>query len=190
MRKITIQPKDEQQMQEWIEKLNAAQVWHQVQEENGEIRIELAEASAQRVLGIKPEMSKGKRVVFRILLGITAFVFVIFVIGMIFAVNAEVNKPVKTPDEMSREELTAYFHEKFGAYSDWRFQYEDWIKRNYVKYPRTFEKEEIRIFPIEPDSLTYVFIFSAENAFGVRSDHSVTSVIDSSGKLMRVVSFQ
>jgi hypothetical protein len=186
MRKMTIKPKDEQQLQEWIEKLNAAQVWHEVQEENGEIRIELAEASAKRVLGIQPETPKltAKNAWKPILV----FGIPILFLVLIFMPGTE--PPQKSPDEMSREELTDYFHDKFGIYSEWSIDYVAFLKNNYVKYPRTFKKEEVQIFPISVDSMSHVFVFSAENAFGVRSDHSITSVIDSSGNLMRVVSFQ
>lgn len=187
MRKMTIQPKDEQQLQEWIEKLNAAQVWHQVQEENGEIRIELAEASAKRVLGIQPEAPTKKM---RLVGNLIVLGFLLFVVTCSVLVSSDDPEPWKDPATMSREELTTYFEKKFGFYSDWNIQYGQWVKKNYCNYPRTYRTEMVQIYPITPDSMTYVMLFSAENAFKQRTDHSITSVIDSSGNLMRVVSFQ
>jgi hypothetical protein len=50
--------------------------------------------------------------------------------------------------------------------------------------------EDYRMLTYIPDSMVLVLEFSAENDFGVRTDHSITVVTDNQGAISRVVSAQ
>jgi hypothetical protein len=69
-------------------------------------------------------------------------------------------------------------------------QFTEYVKREAVRNPRTFEVEDYRMLTYIPDSMVLVLEFSAENDFGVRTDHSITVVTDNQGAISRVVSAQ
>jgi hypothetical protein len=119
----------------------------------------------------------------KFIINVLAFGMVL-VVGLCFWTGAFTPDP---PKQMTWKEANA---EDFGLSSDFAVKM-GLMTNKMVRYPRTKNLEEYRVFTIEPDSVTVVYMYSAENAFGVRSDHSVTVVGDvRTGGIARVVSVQ
>lgn len=134
------------------------------------------------------DMTKGQKIAFGCL-GIIALLIVVS-IGMGLYLESQMpDLEPKTVEDMTDEQYQAHINKTYGLYSDWMIGYSRSVKTNYANYPRTFEKEGVRCIPINRDSFTHVFLWSAENAFKQRTDHSVTSVVETkTGNVLRVVS--
>ena len=182
MQKTTLTPTNDIQLQHWIDKLKAAEVEYDIQTLGGKPVLVLDEDAAETVLGIEKPKPRPKWIKY-LLIAVALFWAIILIIP-----PSEVE--AKPLSEMTEEELNIYYTEVFGTKGDWVWDYSVYVGKNYTNFPKTMLVKEVRIFPIDKDSLTHVLIYEAKNAFGVPSDHSITSVINSNGEIERVVSYQ
>jgi hypothetical protein len=134
------------------------------------------------------DMTKGQKIAFGCL-GVIALLIAVS-IGMGLYLESQMpDLEPKTVEDMTDEQYQMHLNKTYGLYSDWMIGYSRSVKATYPNYPRTFKKEGVRVIPINRDSFTHVFLWSAENAFGQRTDHSVTSVVETkTGNVLRVVS--
>jgi hypothetical protein len=173
-------------------------VKYKMEEDPNHLAVFLVPEHQVNLLGYEKQMleavplSKGQKRRLRItqvVVGVLFGLIFITIIGICNAPSATEKVLSKPISEMTDAEYDIYLEENFGFGSEFTASYGAFVQQNYVNYPRTFRFEEVRIFPIDRDSLTHVFIFSAENAFGVRQDHSFTNVVNSrTGDVLRQVS--
>jgi len=188
MKKTTLIPADEKQFQEWTDKLDEAGAEYQVHTFRKQKVIWMNETDAEVVLGIEQVNKKPKMKPVHILVGLLVAFFLVVVSAGLYMESQAGETAASEP--MSQEQLTNHFHKEFGRWTSWETEYIKYLKKDMVKYPRTFEVEAVQIYPIDADSLVHVFKFSAENAFGVRTDHSVSTVVSKEGNILRTVNME
>lgn len=98
---------------------------------------------------------------------------------LVFIFTAEPTPP--SPEQLRRQEFD------LGSHFAVRVQQQT---KELLNYPRSYELEGWNVFLHDPDSVTIVHSYSAQNAFGMRKDHSTTVVADNEGNIARVVSAQ
>jgi hypothetical protein len=178
MKKTTITPINADQLLDWVARLDRNGCWYRLLQEADSGKIELFEIDAETILGIpKPkEQRKTKPVhIVSLLVGL-ALIVTLCTLG----------QPVP---ETEAPEIT--LEERYGDRSIWTAEYGAHIANNYLRNPRSYRTEDVRIIPIDQDSFVHVLIYSAVNDFNVRKEHSITSVVEStSGQVLRVVSQQ
>jgi len=157
--KITINPTSSEQLGQWRAKLDQARADYMTQTRNGITSIILDDQVAHQVLGLEQKRKVKLRWYHYIL------IFVGFFFAMVIILPNIDPPPVPPKDrhEMTREELQAHYEERFGTSSEWLSSYMSHVRNNYPTYPRTFRFEGYRIIPIDADSMTYVFIWSARS---------------------------
>lgn len=178
MKKTIITPINADQLLDWIARLERHGCWYRiVQEEKDAGSLEVFQIDAKMILGIKTPSADAQKP--RITNAILLITLLAFLVGL-----CTLGQP--TPQPQSPE--TA-LEEKYGGLSIWTAEYGAHIANNYLKNPRSYRTEDVRIIPIDQDSFVHVLIYSALNDLNVRKEHSITSVVHSeSGEVLRVVS--
>lgn len=190
---------DAEECQNWCDFLDKHPTQYQKSEEliDGQIHYVLrVDPTYEKLLKQYKETGKAPATLATASKGMKVFVGIIVALALIVIVGVVVASEPSEPApesvyEMNDQQYQTHLRRTYGYYTPWLTKYTENIKTNYVNNPRTFEVEEVRLLPIDRDSFTHVLLFSAENAFGVRKDHSITSVVGSQdGQVHRVVNIQ
>lgn len=173
---MTVTPLNAEQTVNWTQRLENAGVAYRLWKDGSIDRITLDEQDAEAILGISstPKASPASKILVAVILG----VMVLF-IGLCSVLSGP-SEPPTFADQM---------HEQYGRLSPWLLDYADHIATTHLRNPSSYRTEEVRIIPIDQDSIVHVLIYSGVNDFNVRKIQSITTVVNAkTGQIQRVVS--
>ena len=183
-------PQSADQLLEWKDELDAANYHYELEVVDGKNALKVTEeahAFITEIVEAKKQAEKKKAgKAGNIISGVFSFFCLLFIMNMCGAFGED--EPPIPSDPF--EAMVQRRERDFGAKSDYRFNLAVDVHRRYLTNPSTAISTHYNLLIVEPDSMTIVMGFSGKNDFGVRKDHSITMVADSTGKIARVVSVQ
>lgn len=172
---MTVTPLNAEQTVNWTQRLENAGVAYRLWKDGSIDRITLDEQDAEAILGISstPKANPASKILVAVILG----VMVLF-IGLCSVLSGPSEPPT----------FSEQMHEQYGRFSPWMDSYAAQAAET-LRNPSSYRTEEVRIIPIDQDSIVHVLIYSGVNDFNVRKEQSITTVVEvKTGKVMRVVS--
>lgn len=182
--KVTIVPQNQDQLQDWQNKLNEAKAPYQLVSKRGKVAIELEDYTAERVLGVKP---KKKTPVWKYALYALAG---LFVLGLLLPDGAgDVSSPAASaPAEPVKDSLTLRKEMIERQFSGWDGSHKTLTLalKKVLNDPKSYEHVQTTYFDMK-DHLVVKTTYRANNAFGAKVLNQVTAKVDLKGNIIEVV---